>query len=261
VSDAFYRLLADGSFESSPATAGPWGPDSQHGGPPSALLARAFERCDPVPGQRLARLTVEFLRPVPIAPLTMQARVVRPGRRVTLLEGAVVAGGEPVLLARGWRIGTPSELGPEVGATGAVPDLPSASSTDAWPGAYLGGYMSAIEWRVVRGALSEPGPGVVWARQRPALVEGEQVSPFCRAAIVADSGSGVSASVDLGRWLSINIDLTLTIYRAPVGDWILLDAATALDPGGAGLADTRLADWRGAFGRVQQTMVLDARQH
>src|SRR5215470_6150479 len=51
---AFYLLIGDGRFESTPATAGPWSADSQHGGPPSALLARAFERLEPDPNQRLA---------------------------------------------------------------------------------------------------------------------------------------------------------------------------------------------------------------
>src|SRR5215472_9780948 len=100
---AFYLLIGDGRFESTPATAGPWSAESQHGGPPSALLARAFERLAPDPGQRLARLTVEILRPVPVRPVTVEARVVRPGRRVTLLEGRLCVDGEEYLLARAWR--------------------------------------------------------------------------------------------------------------------------------------------------------------
>ena len=32
------------------STTGPWFADAQHVGPPSALLARALERCDPRPG-------------------------------------------------------------------------------------------------------------------------------------------------------------------------------------------------------------------
>src|SRR6266545_5598257 len=104
---AFYLPLGDGRFESTPATAGPWSADAQHGGPPSALLARAFERLEPDPNQRLARLTVEILRPVPVRPVTVAARIVRPGRRVTLLEGSLRVDGQDYLLARGWRIGRP----------------------------------------------------------------------------------------------------------------------------------------------------------
>jgi hypothetical protein len=31
------------TFDALPTTAPPWGPDSQHGGPPAALMARAIE--------------------------------------------------------------------------------------------------------------------------------------------------------------------------------------------------------------------------
>ena len=42
--EPFYAQLDENTFASSPWTAGPWGPDKQHAGPPSALLARAIER-------------------------------------------------------------------------------------------------------------------------------------------------------------------------------------------------------------------------
>ena len=42
---SFYVETGQGVFESTPATASPWDTSLQHGGPPSALLARASERC------------------------------------------------------------------------------------------------------------------------------------------------------------------------------------------------------------------------
>src|SRR5207244_543850 len=104
-------------FDSTAATAGPWSADSQHGGPPSALLAREFERTASDPGQRLARIAVEILRPVPVRPLTVRARVARPGRRVTLVEGAIEVDGQEFVLARGWRIArTPTAAAATPGA-------------------------------------------------------------------------------------------------------------------------------------------------
>ncbi len=52
--DAFYEPAGDDVFVATPATAGPWGADAQHVGPPSALLARAFERHERVAASRLA---------------------------------------------------------------------------------------------------------------------------------------------------------------------------------------------------------------
>ena len=51
---AFFVAEGDGTFASTPATAGPWGPDTQHGGPPAALLVRAFEVTETQPRSRIA---------------------------------------------------------------------------------------------------------------------------------------------------------------------------------------------------------------
>ncbi|HEV7173905.1 MAG TPA: acyl-CoA thioesterase domain-containing protein, partial [Solirubrobacteraceae bacterium] len=83
---------------------GPWDPGAQHGGAAAALLMREFERLDG-PVLALARVTYEFLRPVPLGRLEVDADVVRPGKRVQLLEGAIRApNGIEVVRARALRI-------------------------------------------------------------------------------------------------------------------------------------------------------------
>lgn len=254
-SSPFYVPAGPGRFQSTPATAGPWSPQAQHGGPPSALLAREFERTAPDPGQRLARIAVEILRPIPVSPVIVRARVVRPGRRVTLLEGVVEVDGQEFVLARAWRIGrqataaaaSPSHPPPP------VPADPNSERPD-WPGAHLDGYLRAIEFRTTAGTFGKPGPAAVWTRSRSALVEGEEPSPMQRAAIVADSGSGVSQGVDLRRWAAVNVEMTLSAHRDPEGEWIHLDAQTVIGPDGTGRADTVLSDPAGPFGRAMQTL-------
>ncbi|WP_165495529.1 acyl-CoA thioesterase domain-containing protein, partial [Actinomadura roseirufa] len=101
---AFYEPLGGGRFAATTATAGPWSAEFQHAGPVAALFGRAFERHEPVPGTRVARVTVDLLGPVPVAPLEVRARVVRPGRRITLLEAEMTGAGRPVARAAAWRI-------------------------------------------------------------------------------------------------------------------------------------------------------------
>jgi hypothetical protein len=253
---AFYLPLGEGHFESTPATAGPWSADAQHGGPPSALLARAFERVEPDPNQRLARLTVEILRPVPVRPVTVTARIVRPGRRVSLIEGRLRVDGEDYLLARGWRIGRPDTPTPVGGARAGSPPLPGPAPLPDWEGAFAGGYMRAVEVRQTAGVFAGAGPGAAWLRARVALVEGEEPSPFQRTAIVADSGSGVSQGVDHRRWLAINVDLSLSVHRDPAGEWIHLDSNTVVGAEGTGRTDTVLGDAEGEFARAIQTLLV-----
>ncbi len=84
-------FIADGDrFVPSASARGPWSPRHQHGGPPAALLARAFAR-QTGPQTHIARLTFDFLRPVPLAPVTITTRVVRAGAKVQRLAGSVLA--------------------------------------------------------------------------------------------------------------------------------------------------------------------------
>ncbi|MFI5028910.1 MAG: acyl-CoA thioesterase domain-containing protein, partial [Solirubrobacterales bacterium] len=79
--EAFYER--DGErYLASELTRGPWDPGSQHAGPPSALIGREIELLEGAKEFQVGRLTFEILRPVPIGPVRVKARIVRPGRRV-----------------------------------------------------------------------------------------------------------------------------------------------------------------------------------
>ncbi|WP_079194337.1 acyl-CoA thioesterase domain-containing protein [Streptomyces sp. CB02923] len=171
--EAFYRDLGHGRYESSPATAGPWSPKWQHGGPPSALLGRALEQHDPREGLRIARATVELPRPVPMADLQVAVRTVRSGRRAELLEGEVSSGGNTVLPARAWRLVVSPPDVPPLRPEPKAPPLPGAQPPPTMARAHTDGYLTAMEWRFEPGGgFDAMGPGTVWARQRiPLLVD------------------------------------------------------------------------------------------
>jgi hypothetical protein len=259
VADAFYEPAGTDGFVATSATSGPWNPQAQHGGPPSALAARALERHEPDEGQRLARVAVDILRPVPVGKLTVRTRTVRPGRRVAMLETVVEADGQEVLHARGWRIAFPGGPVPVTGST-MPPPIPDEQAGPTFAGANLDGYLTTVDWRFVEGVgFDTPGPAVVWSRPRLALVAGEETSPMCRALLVADSGSGVSAVLDARKFVFINVDLTVILHRDPVGEWLLLDAATTIGDQGTGLARTTLADQQGECGGAVQTLMVTPR--
>lgn len=82
---------------------------------------------------------------------------------------------------------------------------------------------------------------------------------MCRTLLVADSGSGVSAVLDPARFIFINVDLTVVLPRDPVGEWLLLEAATTTGTQGTGLAETALSDRSGRCGTALQTLLLALR--
>ena len=281
--DSFYVPLdAEGNrWRSTVHTTGPWDARSQHGGPPSALLARALERCERREDTTVARVTVELLGAVPVAELDLRVRVVRPGRSVELLEAALSAGGRDVARASAWRVlRTASEPVPDRHeAPPPLPDEMPVLPKGDWVGGYLDavewrtvegggflergewvdGYLSAVEWRPVRGQFVEPGPGTAWTRLRHPLVAGEEPSPLQRVLAVADSGNGLSSELDLTQWHFINPELTVHVAREAVGEWICLDAATTITPGGAGLATSVLSDEQGAVAVGAQSLLVAPR--
>jgi hypothetical protein len=257
VLDAFYEQLDDGLFRSTPATAGPWDPRAQHGGPPTALLAHAIEHgTPPRPELRLARVTVELLRPVPIAELTTTVRVLRSGRRTELVEAELTADGDRVMRMTASRVAATTGSVPTVAAGAPAPPLPPPAPPMAWPGAHVDGYMTAIEWRPAAGSVAEPGPAVVWARPTVDLVAGRALTPAERVLVVADSGNGVGATLDIREWTFVNSDLTVLLHRHPTGDWVCLEAVTSIDGDGIGCAHTRLSDPAGELGYGLQTLVV-----
>jgi Thioesterase-like superfamily len=258
VSGSFYIPLGDGDWRATVHTAGPWDPGAQHGGPPSALLGRAMRRCQPRPDMMITRVTCEILRPIPVADITVAARVARPGHRVELLEATATAGGREVARATAWRVLRTSA--PAVPPAQASPP-PLPEQAPAGPPSWGdGGYMAAIEWRGARGSFHSPGPAALWTRMRYPLVPGEEPAPLDRVLVSADSGSGASWELDFSGWLFINPELTVHLHREPAGEWICLDAQTTITPGGAGLATSALSDLDGPVGVAAQSLFIAPRQ-
>jgi hypothetical protein len=95
--DAAYSEVSDGVFRASGLTRGPWHPDHQHAGPPSALICRAIERAAAKDGlTHLGRLTVNLLRPTPIGECRVEVAADYVGRSTGHYSGRLTAQGKDV---------------------------------------------------------------------------------------------------------------------------------------------------------------------
>ncbi|MEO8601095.1 MAG: thioesterase family protein [bacterium] len=261
MSDAIFSR--DGAlFIPSELARGPWSPEAQHGGAPAALLAHLVEQAEGGAAMQVARLTIELLRPVPIAPLAARTRLLRPGKKVQLVEAALWHGDTEVarctaLRMRRIEVPMPPDLPRQ-----AAPPPPGAGSASQPPWAstieYRAFHSGGVEHRFVSGSFAEPGPAVDWIRLRVPLIDGEPTSPLSRAAAAADFGNGISWV--LGRTASysfINPDLTIYLHRYPVGEWVCLDAVTYPQATGIGLAESMLFDEQGPIGRALQSLLIE----
>src|SRR6185436_6236788 len=91
-------------FRSNRATIGPWDPGLQHGGPPAALLALHLEALAASKQARIARLSYDFLSPVPVADLAVATEVIRPGARIQLSSAVLRTADRSVLRATAWHV-------------------------------------------------------------------------------------------------------------------------------------------------------------
>jgi hypothetical protein len=221
------------------------------------LAARTMEALPSAAEMRIVRLTVEFLRPVPLAPLTVQARQVRPGRRIQLLEAAVAGPDGDVARAFGLRI---RKAATEVPADEMEPPEPGPDQLAAWTRSWSD--LDAFHSHGVEIRPLDPtsmSPGSAWIRARLPILEGEDLTPLQRALAAADFPNGISLRLDPARYLSINPDLTVHLHREPEGEWVHLEARTFTSPDGTGVADGVLSDLRGRFGRSMQSLILEPR--
>lgn len=267
--DGIFRALPEeGHFLPSPLSGGPWDPKFQHGGAVSGLLARSLDRMPaPVP-MRIARLTIEMFRGVPLTPLRVETRVVRGGKRIQSVEANLFDGTTQVARATALRmrrddkladIASQAPLGPEIPRR---PDivLSLATARRFADGAIpIPGFVRSVELSSFQTSVREGMPATVWARLLCRVVEGEDPSPTVRLATLVDFASGTGSPLDYTRWTSINPDLSIHVLREPRTEWIAIHGTTNFGDDGTGQSSATIYDEEGLVARVQACLLLDRR--
>jgi hypothetical protein len=243
-------------------TRGPWDPGLLHGGAVGALFAEATQEVM-ADGFVPVRLTVDLLKPVPLQEMGFDARVVRTGRRLQLIDGELRF--EGTLVARASLLAL-SRQPLDVSGFNPPPDAPPDSPEDAseqWlrdPEAesFVGG---GQDFRfLARGG--DLGVGIAWFRlRRDVFDDGRAPSPLARAAAAADVGGAVSARRGEGfpNVSFINADISVHLARPPDGEWIRLASTSTREASGVGAVSAELGDRAGPFGRSNQALVLEVR--
>jgi hypothetical protein len=259
IAEAVFRLEGDIATPSRHA-GGPWNPSLQHGSAPASLVAWASEKIPAPSPMRVARMTIDLMRPVPIAPLKIRTRIIREGRKIQLCEICLLADDNEVVRASVLKVRTSDPAWPQDPALRDLDLPPPEAGRDPYEIAGINNpFLEGIEVRVVKGALQSRGPAAVWFRAARPIIEGVAVSALMRVAITADFANGISSVLDFHAWTFINSDLTVSLVRNPIGEWILLDAETWLAANGGGIAFAKLADTSGYFGRAVQSLIVEPR--
>lgn len=256
--ESFFDVEGDAYVGRDPAR-GPWSAAHCHAGPVAGALARSVERLFGADKQ-LVRLTIDLIRPVPMAGFEVRAEVTRDGRRLGTASAELMgADGKVCGRATGMLIaGTAAQEYPTVAVQ------PPAPSEAARPGVFpitealhdQPFFTHFVELRYPDGQDGSPGPGALWLRT-PRIVTGEEPSPFQRLCPLADCGNAIGRNGEISDYSFLNTDLTIVAHRASEEDWLLSQALSHWHANGIGLAEAHLSDSKGPLATALQSLVLE----
>lgn len=242
-----------------PVCQGPWGPTIS-GHVVGGILARGVEIAGHADGFQPARITVDLLKPVLIAPLEVRTTVQRDGRRIRLVDAeviqdaAVVSRASAVFLRPGdQHIGdiwsSDIQMPPMPPDPGPLPDeLPMFVWGYGGEGS-SGGEFGFAEWH-------SGGPKYIWARQRRPLIADETISPFVQATMAADATSALTHWGTKGLQY-INVDYTLSLTRLPKGPNIGMAAVVHSSHDGIASGTAAVFDEHGPIGNSMAVAVVN----
>lgn len=269
MTDSYYELI-DGTdalgekFRATDLARGTWSAAIQHGGPVSALLVRALERCERRDDTRLSRVVIDLLGGVPAeGDLWVRSQVQRGGKQIELVGAEMLAPGpdgqpRPVARASGWRL-QQQDTRPVAHAAAPLPGPRSqARNRNLKARDWDRNYVHSLDWLWLTEPLSA-GPGESWIHPNVDLVNGETMTPLERLFAVADCANGIGSKLDITKWTFLNTDLAVHVFRIPDGDWIGIRAETSYGPDGIGTTVGTLFDEQGAVGAIAQSVLVRRR--
>ncbi len=245
-------FVAEGDmFVPQPIARGPWG-DTISGNYVGGVLGHVLEREAGDPEFQPARLTVDLFRPAALAPVRVDTTVTRQGRRLRLVDAVMTQSDTVVARASGLFLRRGEQPVAEIWSTPvtmpAVPPTP-----DPIPRG-----LAMLVWTYGKNEHT-PGPGFgldawqhagpkhIWVRDIRPLIDGEQLTPFTRAAMAGDMVSSLTHFGPEGLQF-INADYTLTLSRLPQGPYLGLTALTHYSHDGVATGVATLVDEQGPIG-------------
>lgn len=256
-SPAYFTRIGTDSFAGNDPARGPWSADHCHAGPVAGLVVRAAEA--EIGGDKmLTRLTLDIVRPLPLAGLRVVAQTMR--RSGTLattsvevrdLDGTLCVSGSTMHLTRRALPDVPGVPVDPVDFDGAAPGtFPIPKGLHGKPA-----FSQFIDIRYPPGHGYGPGAKTLWMKTPPLLAD-EEPSPIQSLCALADCGNGISWNAPPESMGFMNTDLTLQVHREPGSDWLASEAVSHWHGTGIGMSQAILHDRSGPVATALQTLVL-----
>src|SRR5690606_4066262 len=250
-------------------TRGGWTDDAQHGSPPAGILGRAVEMVPTAVPMQVVRFTVDLFRAVPLVPLSISTELVRDGRRIQVVDASLHAGGLEVGRARALKVRLTDLPGEDLAGTAGDDEPPHPAPEDLerldWNGVFgvygdlLRVHTDAVEIRSYDDSIVRADPILTSCLRECAVAAVEVMTSIQSLTVMADLDNGNSQALDPLKWLFVNPDITLYVYRLPRGEWIGMRSKVHQGAHGIGVTETAVYDRDGRVGHISQAQILDLR--
>jgi hypothetical protein len=251
--EGFFRVDGDALVPAAFATS-PWG-QVLHGRLIGGLTARAAEQARVAdPELACCRLTVDLFRAVPLAPLRVETRPVRAGRRIAVLDVTIEQDDGPVGQGRALLLRRSEQPG---GTFRPPPAWDAKTPPELGPPQSVGGHRWTAPWETWRvgGTVGAVTDGL-WIRETHPLITGEPLTPLVRLALAADLASPV-ANTSTNGLSFINADYTVYLGREPEGEYVGIQPAAHISDRGVAAGHCVVHDLRGPVGFVTTAAVAN----
>ncbi|NLB47357.1 MAG: thioesterase family protein [Microbacteriaceae bacterium] len=253
---AYFQALGDDRYEPTAHASGAWREDELHLAPVAGLLIHHMDRWRELHTDgtlTFSRISIDVLGQIGRETIELRTEVIRPGRTIEMIETIATIAGRVTLRARAWLLQRNDTEAVEGTAFPAMPTIDSCSG-DAWLKGWGGGFISSID---ARQALdSAPGNARAWVSSELSLVEGEAVSPLADFCKLLDTANGLAIRADPTQWMYPNVDLTLHLFRQPIGTTVGFDTRVAFGPEGVGVTSSVVHDVNGPVATLQQSLTV-----
>lgn len=235
---------------------GAWQDDELHMAAVSGLVANEQEVFEPRDNFLPVRTSFDILGKLHAGDMKVVTENIRPGRTIELIQSTVYAQGRAVLVGRTWRVISTDTTAAELIADQPMTPIDQCKDNpefnDRWPG----GYVASIQSKTAPD--HGPAHGRAWITTPYDVIEGETPSPWIKMLSVIDAANGIApAREPFKDGVSFaNVDLTIHLYRKPVGNWVGLSTSQSLAGSGAGLTSSYLHDVEGPVGRAEQALTV-----
>lgn len=254
---AYFTQTAPDIFTASEYTGGVWNTEELHISPLLGIMAHVAETTHGGDLQ-MGNFRCDILGTIPVGDISVTSEVIRPGRTIELVEvtATPVGHSRPAAVARVWFLSKQdtSQYEDVVGYGDIVPLADSAPLDlgEVWHGSFL----HSIETRRAR---LQHGHNQAWMRLTHPLLEGQEVSPTARHLGLVDMANGVNTIGDPSILAYPNVEITVSLLRAPRSEWTGFSTRTGFSETGLGLNATTLFDEFGVTGTMSQTLTVRPR--